>query len=136
MDIALLARQFLVHSLHDMGWEGPAPAFSTESIELLNAYPWPGNVRELRNLMTRLAVRLPAGLREIGPRVLRPMLPEAGRRSQPGTDGVFIPAGTSLEAAEWLLIDAALKQSDFNRTRAAKLLGIGERTLRRKLNQS
>ncbi len=45
-------------------------------------------------------------------------------------------AGELRNEAEWLLIDAALKAADYNRSRAAKLLGIGERTLRRKLNAS
>jgi DNA-binding NtrC family response regulator len=35
-----------------------------------------------------------------------------------------------------MLIDAALKGNGYNRVRAARTLGIGERTLRRKLNQS
>ncbi len=135
-DIALLARQFLAHSLNDMEWKDPVPGFSNDGLDLLNAYSWPGNVREVRNMMTRLAVRLPAGLREIGPRLLRPLLPDERHRPQGGEEGVFIPAGTSLEDAEWLLIDAALKQSGYNRTQAAKILGIGERTLRRKLNQA
>jgi DNA-binding NtrC family response regulator len=135
-DIVLLACQFLSHSLKDMEWEGAVPRFSTDSIDMLNTYPWPGNVRELRNLTTRLAVRLPSGLREISPQLLRPLMPNSGRRSAVEERGVFVPAGTSLEEAEWLLIDAALKQSQYNRTQAAKLLGIGERTLRRKLNQS
>ena len=86
-------------------------------------------------MVTRLAVRLPSGLREIGPKLLRPLLPEGGHRSAQREHGIFIPVGTSLEEAEWLLIDAALKESGYNRTQAAKLLGIGERTLRRKLNQ-
>lgn len=47
-----------------------------------------------------------------------------------------MPKGTTLADAEWLLIDAALQQSGYNRTKAAKLLGIGERTLRRKLNET
>ena len=33
-------------------------------------------------------------------------------------------------------VDAALKDAGYNRSKAAKLLGIGERTLRRKLNES
>ena len=95
-DILLLAQQFLAHSLRDMEWDGSVPSFSTDSIDLLKTYHWPGNVRELRNLMARLAVRLPAGLREIGPRVLKPLLPQGGRQSEQGKDGIFIPAGTSL----------------------------------------
>ena len=51
-------------------------------------------------------------------------------------EGVHIPKGTTLADAEWLLIDAALKDAGYNRSKAARLLGIGERTLRRKLNES
>jgi len=39
-----------------------------------------------------------------------------------------------LAEAEYILIEAALAKSDGNRIEAAKALGIGERTLRRKLN--
>ena len=103
---------------------------------MLGDYRWPGNVRELRNLMARVAVRLPEGVREIGIGLLAPMLP-AKLAGAAGVDGgVWIPRGTTLTDAEWLLIDAALKEAGYNRTQAAKLLGIGERTLRRKLNQS
>ena len=43
--------------------------------------------------------------------------------------------GETLAEAEQLLINAALKRTDFNRSEAARLLGVGERTLRRKLNK-
>ena len=130
-DVACLARRFLARSLADMGRTGGTPTFSQEALALLRSYRWPGNVRELRNLMARLAIRLPEGVQEISPQFLRPMLPiQAVDRST----GVLIPRGTSLAEAEWLLIDAALKEANYNRTQAAKRLGISERTLRRKLN--
>lgn len=50
--------------------------------------------------------------------------------------GVFIPSDTALADAESLFVDAALKDSGYNRTQAARSLGIGERTLRRKLNDT
>ncbi len=130
-DVACLARRFLAKSLADMDRSGCVPSFSQEALALLRTYRWPGNVRELRNLMARLAIRLPEGMREISPQFLRPLLPV-----QPvdRSTGVLIPRGTTLAEAEWLLIDAALKEANYNRTRAAKLLGISERTLRRKLN--
>ena len=133
-DIELLARRFLERSLSDMKQNGPAPALSQEALARLAGYDWPGNVRELRNLMARLAVRLPAGVQEITAELLVPVMPDKGNRTVDRSAGVLIPRGTTLADAEWLLIDAALKEADYNRSKAAKLLGIGERTLRRKLN--
>ncbi len=135
-DIALLAQHFLANSVRDMGWDCAPPRLTPEALSRLESYHWPGNVRELRNVVARLAVRLPPCLREIGPRLLEPLLPSKVSRGHPARDGVLIPKGTTLADAEWLLIDAALKESGFNRSKAAKQLGIGERTLRRKLNES
>jgi DNA-binding NtrC family response regulator len=133
-DIGLLAERFLAKGLRDMGWAGAAPKLDPDALALLERYPWPGNVRELRNLMARLAVRLPPGVREIGPKLLEPVLPRSASEHRPPGDGVFVPKGTRLADAEWLLIEAALADNGHNRARAAKVLGIGERTLRRKLN--
>lgn len=118
-----------------MSWQGAPPVLSADALSLLVGYPWPGNVRELRNLMARLAVRLPESVRKIGAKLLAPLLP-AGTAATIADEGVLIPKGTTLSDAEWLLIDAALKDSGYNRSKAAKQLGIGERTLRRKLNES
>jgi DNA-binding NtrC family response regulator len=135
-DIGLLAERFLANGLRDMGWTGAVPRLDPDALALLEAYPWPGNVRELRNLMARLAVRLPPDVREVGPRLIVPLLPASASDPAALGAGVFIPAGTSLAEAESMLIDAALKGNGYNRVRAARTLGIGERTLRRKLNQS
>lgn len=132
-DIPLLARHFLTKSLADMARQNNPPRFSQAALRQLQQQSWPGNVRELRNLMTRLAVRLSSSVGEIGAPLLDTVLPSPSLAGM-DRDGIFIPAGTSLKEAEWLLIDAALKKANFNRSHAAKLLGIGERTLRRKLN--
>ncbi|MBU2514072.1 sigma-54 dependent transcriptional regulator [bacterium] len=55
--------------------------------------------------------------------------------SIPTDEGVFIPIGTTLKDAEEMLIQKTLKMTDGNRTRAAKILGIGIRTIRRKVNE-
>ncbi len=134
-DIDLLAHHFLTNSLRDMGRDGPPPLLTPEALALLRGHHWPGNVRELRNVMTRLAVRLPEGVREIDAALVAPLLPQSTDAATV-RDGVLIPKGTTLAEAEWMLIDAALKETGYNRSKAARLLGIGERTLRRKLNNS
>jgi transcriptional regulator with PAS, ATPase and Fis domain len=135
-DIALLAGHFLDNSLKDMNWQSTTPTFSAEALAILQNQPWSGNVRELRNLMARLAMRLPEGAGEIDPNLLRPLLFPVSVCTPQSQEGIFIPKGTTLANAEWLLIEAALKQSGYNRTQAAKLLGMGERTLRRRLNEA
>ncbi|MBU3914837.1 sigma-54 dependent transcriptional regulator [bacterium] len=55
--------------------------------------------------------------------------------SIPSEDGVFIPVGLSLRDAEDLIIQTTLKYTGGNRTKAAKILGIGLRTIRRKVNE-
>lgn len=131
-DITLLAKHFLSYSLKEMEWTGALPSFSTQALQILQSHSWPGNVRELRNCMTRLAVRLPSNIKEIQTELVQALLPNTDNLHS--KDGVWIPADATLIEAESLLIDAALKRTNYNRSRAAKQLGIGERTLRRKLN--
>ena len=56
--------------------------------------------------------------------------------SFPTEDGTFIPMGMLLKDAEEMLIKAALRHTEGNRTKAAKMLGIGIRTIRRKINET
>ncbi len=133
-DIVLLADHFLRRFLEDMGREQRC-VFSSDSEALLLSCPWQGNVRELRNTMTRLAVHIPDTMREIPAAFLERFLPRTGRDKHRDTDGTWIPAGATLAEAEQILIDAALRRTGFNRRAAARQLGIGERTLRRRLNE-
>jgi DNA-binding NtrC family response regulator len=134
-DILLLANHFLQRTLEEMGQTQQAPIFTPQAEALLLAYSWPGNIRELRNSMTRLAVRLQPELREISADFLLAALPYLETPVDClGSDVVCIPTNATLAEAEQLLIDAALERNNFNRREVARQLGIGERTLRRKLN--
>ncbi|MBI4850086.1 MAG: sigma-54-dependent Fis family transcriptional regulator [Nitrospirae bacterium] len=139
-DIPVLALHFLERTFDEMGHSKPYPAFSPETVHLLQQYQWPGNVRELRNIMTRVATLLPPDTKRIFPMHILPHLgeiksPESEPDILPSSEGIFIPKGTPIDEAEELLIQEALKQTDGNRTQAARLLGISLRTLRRKLNK-
>jgi two-component system response regulator AtoC len=101
-----------------------APAIASETIQLLQRYSWPGNVRELRNAVER-AVMLNRDA------VLRPSaFDERLRELRPDAESMPF----SLDELERRAIKRALEATGGNRTRAAKLLGICERTLRNKLN--
>jgi DNA-binding NtrC family response regulator len=139
-DIPLLAVHFLERAFVEMGRIKPFPSLSAETIYILEQYPWKGNVRELRNVMTRVATLLPRDTKHIFPFHILPHLDRADKVPSVSSDkkeeeGIFIAKGTRLKEVEDILISEALKTTGGNRTRAAKLLGISLRTLRRKLNK-
>ncbi len=139
-DISYLAVHFLGRALSEINAEAPYPILSQETIRLLEHLPWRGNVRELRNLMTRVATLLPPGTFQIMPAHVLPHLEEREQAypavcpAGPLTEGVHVPFGTPLSEIEDIFIRTTLEQTGGNRTKAAKLLGISIRTLRRKLN--
>ncbi len=136
-DIILLAHHFLLRTIEEMGQNTEVPFFTPEAEAMLLDHSWPGNIRELRNAMTRLAVRLPKNIKEISPQLMKTILPDIDIDkgcSDDNGDYICIPANATLAQAEQILIDEALKRANFNRKKAARQLGIGERTLRRKLN--
>jgi DNA-binding NtrC family response regulator len=103
-------------------------------MERFQAYSWPGNVRELRNVLERAAIL--AGEGTIGV----PHLP-AGFGGAPApepvqTDGALrIPVGYTIEQAERALIELTLDYTKNNKTRAAEILGISQKTLFNKLKE-
>ncbi len=101
-----------------------------EVVPILQAYPWPGNVRELKNLVESLVLMAP------GDEITPADLPARFRRREPdlAEDGALRP-GVSLQAAERELIRRTLAHVDGHRQRAAALLGIGVRTLQRKIGR-
>ena len=133
LDIQLLAGFFLQRALQDLERQPPWPVLDEDSLEFLTNYHWPGNVRELRNMITRLAVRLPQETRIVDKQWISGLLPESNNQNI-SRNGIFIPTDATLAEAQQLLISAALNKTHGNRIEAAKILGIGERTLRRKLN--
>ncbi len=129
-DITLLAQSFLrefAQQNHKV-----VTSFTADVLELLLRYPWPGNVRELRTAVEH-AVVLARGER-ITPRDLPPWV-----RNQEAPLSSGPPAPTTeplnVKEAEKDLIIRALKDSNDQRTLAARKLGMSRRTLYRKLKE-
>jgi len=113
-----------------------SPQFSAAALEQLRGYDFPGNVRELENILER-AVALSAG-GEIDVEDLR-LLPASAQEGvaegPPGAELPAVPLPTYLDQLEREAILAALAKTGFNRTAAAKLLGVTFRTLRYRMQR-
>ncbi len=129
-DIPLLVRHYVQRFAQDM--ERPAPAVAEDVMQALMRYDWPGNVRQLMNVVQNMVV-IAEGDR-LEPRHLPPDV-----RTDETIAELALPAGggdtsvLSLEQLEKQAIRNALRINAGNREGAARMLGIGERTLYRKL---
>lgn len=142
-DIGLITQDYLAKK---------AAQISDEALQKLNAYTWPGNVRELQNVLERAAIlaggkpitsqHLPADLVSGAP--LSDIQPSAslGAESansnacpvmQMATQGFSIPQ-TIAQIERQLIVDA-IAACKGNKSKAAKLLEISERSLWYKLEQ-
>jgi two-component system response regulator HydG len=127
-DILLLAQAFLGEVA--VRTDRPVRSFTREAAERLQAYDWPGNVRELRNCIERAVALAKSEFVEVED------LPERVRDYHPrhvlvaGSDpNELIP----LEDVERRYILRVLDACSGNRTHAARVLGIGRKTLYRRL---
>jgi DNA-binding NtrC family response regulator len=98
---------------------------SDEAMELLIAYDWPGNVRELQNVLQQTMLMSPFLL------ILPENLPERFRQKREAS----LPQLMPLEGAEREQILRALKNTSWNQSRTAQLLGIDRKTLRSKIQR-
>jgi DNA-binding NtrC family response regulator len=133
-DIPLLAQAFLREFAREN--DKPVAGFTTDVLELLRNYPWPGNVRELRTAIEHAVVLSRSD--RITARDLPPAVRNAARTLPPaaGPEGLPVtPANDlSVQEAEKQLIQRALKETEGNRRLAARKLGVGLRSLYRKLH--
>jgi transcriptional regulator with PAS, ATPase and Fis domain len=125
-DIPLLAHRFFEQFKAENA--RPALVLAPEVIEVLKRARWEGNVRELRNLIESLVVLADPAAGVIGV----DMLPENYRAPQPAAAAV-VAGARRMEDIEKEAILRTLRETGGNKTRAAEILGIGLRTLQRKL---
>jgi two-component system response regulator HydG len=126
-DIPLLVEHYLgrLAREHAKTIHGMTP----EAQRTLAAYDWPGNVRELINALETMVVL------GQGPTLDVADIPPEVRPAADAPPTGTIQPGIRLTDAERILIERTLTMAGGNREQAARMLGIGERTLYRKIKQ-
>ena len=143
-DIHPLVIHFLEHYKQKSGRF--VSGISKDALQALMTYQWPGNVRELENAIER-AVIIASGrqieLEDLPESISRTVLEERDRikveRAKAASEGrtstFEITVPSSMEEIERQAIEATLDYTKGDKTHAARSLGIGRKTLYRKLEQ-
>jgi transcriptional regulator with GAF, ATPase, and Fis domain len=126
-DVALLAQHFVARFAVRHG-RGPL-RLASDAMAALTARPWPGNVRELANVIEQAVVMGEGPVLHVSEVQIDVPSPE-----EHGLD-YHRALDAAVGSAERALIERALASAGQNRTQAARLLGIGRRTLLYKLKR-
>jgi DNA-binding NtrC family response regulator len=128
-DIPLLVEQFLREFNRVHGRR--VTSVTRGALERLLAHDWPGNIRELKNCVEGMVVfaegKRPLSVSDL-PATLREAQTEAVR-------DLRLPLGQSLQEVERRFIEETLRWLGYDKQRASETLGIGLRTLYRKLKE-
>ncbi|MFP4363877.1 MAG: sigma-54-dependent transcriptional regulator [Spirochaetia bacterium] len=125
-DIPLLASAFLKEFAEENGRN--LEGIDQKARMALYNYSWPGNIRELRNCIESAVVMSKdkvITMEDLPPNVTK----------LPDDDYIRIPVGSSFEEAEKEIIRSTLNYQKGNKTKTAEVLGIGRKTLHRKISE-
>ena len=128
-DIPMLAEMLLARLAG-----GRAPRLSADATAALQAYDFPGNVRELENVLER-ALTLASGDEIVSGDLQLSGAQAAGEAAVADMDTSSLSLPEKLESIERKAIMAALEKAHYNRTAAAKLLGVSFRALRYRMER-
>lgn len=128
-DIPLLTSHFIREAAEET--EKEIDGITPQAQNILNAFDWPGNIRELRTTLHTMVVLS-------RDKILTPNdVPADIRGDSPISPSALteVPVGMTLQELERQAIARTLEMTGGNREQSAKLLGIGERTLYRKIKE-
>jgi DNA-binding NtrC family response regulator len=120
-DVLLLTQHFVKKFSKESG--KPVPQISERALQVLKDYPWPGNARELENIVQRLVVMTDGDIIDV------PDLPPLMRFSALREVGLK----RTLAEVEAEYVQNVLASVGGNKSRAAEILGIDRKTLRKRL---
>ena len=129
-DIPLLSEYFLKEAAAEVG--SAVTGITDATMNILAGFHWPGNIRQLRNCIRTMVVMCDheeLDVQDIPPEIHQLRQLAAGSRAPAGL------AGVSLNELQKQAIIGTLAKTKGNRQKAAKILGIGERTLYRKIKE-
>jgi|Deesub1362B_J571_1020462.scaffolds.fasta_scaffold00651_13 DNA-binding NtrC family response regulator len=130
-DIELLVKYYINHFNREFNKQ--VKGITDEAMKILLNYHWPGNVRELKNVIERIMIL------ESGDMITEDHIPHEIRNPADFAGGYqdlpFPAGGLSLEEVERTLIKKALHYANWNKAKAARLLGISRHALRYKIQK-
>ncbi|MHC4355137.1 MAG: sigma-54-dependent transcriptional regulator [Planctomycetota bacterium] len=129
-DMPELVDHFLKEAASEVG--SKVTGITDAAMAVLGKYEWPGNIRQLRNSIRTMVVmcdRDRLDVQDIPPEISQRRQLVAGSRPTAGLGAV------SLDELEKQAIEETLAKTNGNREKTAKILGIGERTLYRKIKE-
>ena len=125
-DIPLLINEFMQEFAKENGKD--IKNIDNHARAALYKYSWPGNIRQLKNCMESAVVMCSSDtitLTDLPPTI----------KSESSANSMQIPFGVTLEEAEKIIIQQTLAQNQGNKSKTAEVLGIGRKTLHRKLDE-
>src|SRR6476620_10554980 len=130
-DVVLLTTHFLDEFARRYGKK--VPKVTNAVWGAFKAYPWPGNVRELRNQIESMVIQDQDGVLDLDDLQDGDSLKaSAAAAAAAGPDHLV---GRPLTEVERYYAEKALELAEGNRDKAARMLGIGERTLYRSIQE-
>jgi DNA-binding NtrC family response regulator len=123
-DVPLLVSHFLRRYNHE--FTKRIEGFSPEALTALCDYPWPGNVRELQNVVERLVALVEGPVVGLGDLPLDLLLPDPRGRLR---DAETLPLKQATDAFERQIVLRVLERVRWNRSEAARILGLHRNTL-------
>ncbi|MBP3772489.1 MAG: sigma-54-dependent Fis family transcriptional regulator [Treponema sp.] len=102
--------------------------FDSQARSAIYKYDWPGNIRELQHCVESSVVM------SNGDEITLEDLPPSVSRAS-GVESISVPVGITLDEAEKIIIQENLAANKGNKSRTADILGIGRKTLHRKLQE-